>query len=87
VDQQCPGLKLEEQVFRVAADGCDPLSRDCGRQARRYRPAQPALVDLERNNAPTPHVRLKASAGGFDFGKFGQARGSRAQGYLIFDSL
>jgi hypothetical protein len=79
VHQERSGLKLKEQVFRAAADACDPLSRDCGRQARRYRPAQPALVDFQRNNAPTPHVRLKASARGFDFGKFGQARGSRAK--------
>ena len=85
VQQQGAGLQVQQQVLGAPSDAEDPLARDLARQIARYPPAQPRLVDLERDDPLLERVGLEAPARGLDFGQLGQARGAGA--YFIFDSL
>src|SRR6266478_427196 len=74
VQQQGARLELEQQVLGAPSGAHDALTGHLLRQIARHRPAQPRLVDLERDNAAPQRVGPQAPARRFDFRQFGQAR-------------
>src|SRR5205814_3851729 len=73
VQEEGAGFQAQKQVLGAPSDAEDPLPGDLARQIARYPPAQPRLVDLERDDPLLERVGLEAPARGLDFGQLGQA--------------
>ncbi len=71
MDDQRAALGADQQVLGAPLDGLDALAGQTHVEIFRNRPAQAPVTHQHAADALADQMRLDATAGGFDFGKFG----------------